>query len=87
MEYQRRTVLGDENMTRFKVGNRVLVMPTIFHRHVGDEGTVSRLMPHKSGKRTLDRYEVEFPNGENCILWDIQLSAGMRDEGDFYKSL
>lgn len=74
-------------MPRFKVGNRVLVMPTIFHRHVGDEGTVSRLMPHKSGKRTLDRYEVEFANGENCILWDIQLTAELRDEVEHRKSL
>jgi len=60
-------------MPRFETGARVLVRSTIFNRHVGDEGSISKVIPHKSGKRTLDKYEVEFPDGDKSVFWDIQL--------------
>ena len=60
-------------MPRFELGARVLVRSTIFNGHVGDEGSISKVIPHKSGKRTLDKYEVEFADGEKSLFWDIQL--------------
>jgi hypothetical protein len=60
-------------MPRFEFGTRVSVTSTIFSRYEGDEGIVSRVIAHRRGKRTLDKYEVEFADGTRRIFWDIQL--------------
>jgi hypothetical protein len=62
-------------MPRLEIGAEVLVRPTIFSRYVGHYGLISRVIPHKTRKHTLDKYEVTFENGEISTFWDIQLEA------------
>ena len=66
-------------MPRFEMGTRVTVLETIASPHVGQEGRITQVIVHKSGKYTLDKYEVEFATGEKSVFWDIQLADVMRN--------
>jgi len=66
-------------MPRFEVGTRVTVLETIASPHVGQEGLITQVIVHKSGKYTLDKYEVEFAAGQKSLFWDIQLAHVMRE--------
>jgi hypothetical protein len=68
---------GVPTMPRFKNGSRVQVLPTIFNRHNGFQGDITEVVAHKTGKQTLDKYEVQFANGERSVFWDIQLAPAL----------
>jgi hypothetical protein len=66
---------AEVEMPRLEIGTEVLVRSTIFSRYVGHYGLISGVIPHKTRKHTLDKYEVTFENGEISTFWDIQLQA------------
>jgi hypothetical protein len=60
---------------RFKIGDRVKILPVIETAFVGLEGTVRQVLPHDRDIITLDRYGVEFDWGETQSFYDAQLTA------------
>jgi len=64
-------------MHRFEMGAAVRIRDVNFSHRVGQRGHVIDIKPHRRGIRTLDKYVVEFSNGEKKEFWGIQLeSAG-----------
>ena len=61
-------------MTRFKVGDRVRILPVVATPFVGLEGTVHEVLPHDRDITTLDRYAVVFEWGEKQTFYDAQLA-------------
>jgi len=60
-------------MHRFERGAKVRVRDVIFSKHVGQRGHVIEIKPRRRGPRTLDKYVVQFSDGEKKEFWDIQL--------------
>lgn len=61
-------------MTRFKVGDRVKVLPIPATPFGGLQGTVHEVLPHDRHITTLDRYLVRFEWGETQLFYDAQLT-------------
>ena len=64
-------------MPRFETGTQVRVLETISSLYQGQQGRITEVIVHKSGKYSLDKYEVEFATGERSVFWDIQLATMM----------
>jgi hypothetical protein len=69
-------------MARFAIGARVIILPTIFSRYTGSPGQVTRVMAHRTGKQSLDKYEIALPGEKKAVFWDIQL-APLTSKGKF----
>jgi hypothetical protein len=64
-------------MPRFETGTQVRVLETISSQYTGQQGRITQVIVHRSGKYSLDKYEVEFASGERSVFWDIQLALEM----------
>ena len=62
-------------MTRFEVGDRVKILPTVATPFVGLDGTVHEILPHARDITTLHRYVVVFGWGEKQAFYDAQLAG------------
>jgi len=60
---------------RFKVGDRVKILPVVKTPFIGLEGTVRDVLADHRFITTLDRYAVEFGWGETQSFYDVQLAA------------
>lgn len=65
-------------MSKFQVGQKVLVTGPISTKHRDREATVIDVKPNtytRPGVTSLDKYVVQFPEGEQVTFFDIQLMA------------
>ena len=63
-------------MSKFKVGQKVVIIGSIATRHRGREATVICVKPtaHTTpGVTSLDKYVVQFDGGGQSTLFEIQL--------------
>ena len=61
-------------MPRFKVGDRVKILPVSATPFVGLEGTIDEVLPNNRDITMLDRYTVIFKWGEKQSFYDVQLA-------------
>jgi hypothetical protein len=61
--------------TRFSLGDKIRILPTIATRFIGQTGTVVDIQMSRR-TRTLDKYLVTFGTSEQHLFWDIQLTFG-----------
>ena len=65
-------------MSRFQLGQKVLITSAISTKHQGREATVINVQPSKHsrpGVTSLDKYTVRFEDGDQVEFYDIQLMA------------
>ena len=65
-------------MSRFQIGENVFVRCAITTRHCNSEATVIsvEISPHsRPGVSSLDKYIVQFSNGERGEFYDIHLAS------------
>ena len=65
-------------MSRFQLGQKVVVTGPINTKHRDREATVIAVHPSKHarpGTTSLDKYVVQFENGDQVEFFDIQLAA------------
>ena len=70
-------------MSRFHLGQKVLVAGTTTRKHQGREATVIKVQPEKSarpGVTSLDRYIVRFDDGDQAEFYDLQLILASEKE-------
>ena len=60
-------------MPRFKLGDRVRIVPTEHTPFANLEATVQKIQLHDRGITTLDRYVVVLKWGEEQTFYDVQL--------------
>jgi hypothetical protein len=71
-------------VSRFHVGQKVLITGPIATKYQGREGMVIRVQPSthaRPGVTSLDKYVVRFEDGDQAEFWDIQLMAAPEGEG------
>jgi hypothetical protein len=73
-------------LSRFQLGQKVLITGLIITKHRGREATVMHVEPSRHtrpGVTSLDKYVVWFDGGDQAEFWDIQLmaAAGTKEEG------
>ena len=62
-------------MPRFKIGDRVLVLPQYGRFYAANAGTVVSVTPDELGRFMFDQYVVEFsPNSRQTVL-DLRLTG------------
>jgi hypothetical protein len=59
---------------RFKVGNRVEVLPTIISRFCGRTGVIIAVSVNQYA-RNLDKYTVRFEDASVNVFWEFQLKG------------
>ena len=62
-------------MPRFRLGDRVRILPNTATPFVNLQGTIHDIQPHQLNVRTLDRYIVTFEWGERQPFYDAQLGT------------
>ena len=62
-------------MPRFKIGDRVRILPGMATQFVNLQGIVRDFKPHNLNVTTLDRYMVMFEWGESQSFYDAQLAG------------
>ena len=60
-------------MSRFKVGDRVLVLPDYSRMYRADGGVVVGVKPDRLGRFGLDEYLIEFPPNLRRSVLDLRL--------------
>ena len=60
-------------MSRFKVGDRIMILSVVHTSFVGLEGTIVEVRAQERNINVLDRYTVVFAWGEKQIFYDVQL--------------
>jgi transcription antitermination factor NusG len=60
-------------MDKFKVGDRVKILPGVATPFVGFEGIIYRIQPHDGGVATMDRHIVEFGRREKRSFYSLEL--------------
>jgi hypothetical protein len=68
-------------MPRFATGDCVRILALIATRHVGGLGMIKAAKYNSRQNATLDKYLVEFEDGQQSWFWSIQLNR----EGDQQK--
>ena len=63
-----------ESMPRFKLGDRIKVIPTN-SAFSGVPGIVEEIVPHPKNLSQLDSYVVRFAWGERQKFWDAELES------------
>jgi hypothetical protein len=65
-------------VSRFQLGQKVLIGGSITTKHRGREGIVIKVQPSRQtppGGTSLDKYIVRFQGGDQVEFYDIQLIA------------
>ena|ERR1051326_2060514 len=62
-------------MSRFKVGDRVLILPQYRRLYPGDAGTVIGLKPDRFGRSDLDEYLVAFSPTLKKVVLDCRVAG------------
>ena len=60
-------------MSKFKVGDRVKILPGVAIPFVGREGTIYGVQPHDGGITTMDRHIVVFDKRERRSFYSVEL--------------
>lgn len=60
-------------MSKFKVGDRVRILPGTAIPFVGLEGTVYGVQPHEGGITSMDRHIVVFDRREKRSFYSAEL--------------
>jgi hypothetical protein len=63
-------------VSRFKLGDRVLVATSLTTEHGNRQGTVIDVIPGRQSPRgatALDKYSVQFDDGTEFQFYDLQL--------------
>ena len=69
-------------MPRFHLDERVLITGSITTKHRGREAAVLIVQPSRHtrpGVTSLDKYIVQFGDGDQAEFWDIQLMAAPQE--------
>ena len=61
-------------MPRFATGDSVRILTVIATRHAGRLGMVKTAKYNSRQNATLDKYLVEFEDGQQSWFWSIQLN-------------
>ena len=61
------------SMSKFKVGDRVKILPGVAIPFVGMEGTIYGVQPHNGGITTMDRHIVVFERSERRSFYSAEL--------------
>jgi hypothetical protein len=70
-------------MSRFKIGDKVLIGGSIMSKHRNRKGTVVGVHPStrtRPGVTSLDKYTVRFDDRKEFQFYDNQLIADKNDE-------
>lgn len=60
-------------MQRFVAGDHVKILGLMANKYAGTTGIVKSAKYNSRDRSTLDKYLVEFENGEQAWFWSIQL--------------
>jgi len=60
-------------MAKFKVGDRVKILPGVATPFVGSEGIIAEVAPHDGGITTMDRHIVVFERREKRSFYSQEL--------------
>ena len=60
-------------MVKFKVGDRVKILPGVATPFVGSEGIIDAVTPHDGGITTMDRHTVVFDRREKRSFYSREL--------------
>ena len=66
-------------MSKFKVGDRVKILPGTAIPFVGVEGTIYGVQPHAGGITTMDRHIVVFERREKRSFYSSELQHVEKD--------
>lgn len=61
-------------MAKYKVGDRVKILPGVATPFVGAEGIIDGLQPHSGGIATMDRLIVKFERREKRAFYSSELA-------------
>ena len=61
-------------MTKFKVGDRVKVLPGVATPFVGVEGIIDEVQPHDGGIESMARHIVRFERREKRSFYCLELA-------------
>jgi hypothetical protein len=59
---------------RFKVGDRVEILPAMINRFSGRTGVIIAVGMNRYA-RNLDKYTVRFEDGPESVFWEFQLKG------------
>jgi hypothetical protein len=72
--YYGSSLIGElSTMSKFKVGDRVRILPGTAIPFVGVEGTIYGVQPHDGGITTMDRHIVVFERREKRSFYSSEL--------------
>jgi hypothetical protein len=72
------TLVKEVNVSRFQLGQKVVITGSITTKHRDREAMVINVQPSrhsKPGVTSLDKYVVRFEDGDQVEFYDIQLMA------------
>ena len=69
--------LRKEEMSRFRIGDRIKVLSVVATPFAGLQGDVVEVVSQPQNIVALDRYTVVFAWGEKQIFFDIQLERAI----------
>ena len=61
-------------MPRYRIGDRIKILPESATLFAGFEAIIQEIRPHKRGITELDSYIVLFQGGERHMFYDVQLA-------------
>ena len=68
------SLIGEQSaMSKFKIGDRVKILPGAAVPFICVEGTIYGVQPHTGGITTMDRHIVEFDRREKRSFYSAEL--------------
>jgi transcription antitermination factor NusG len=67
-------------MAKFKVGDRVKILPGVATPFIGSEGIIDKLQPHLGGIVTMNRLIVKFERSEKRSFYSSELAHVNKSE-------
>ena len=67
-------------MAKFKVGDRVKILPGVATPFVGYQGIIDERQPHDGGIATMDRLIVKFERREKRSFYSVELAHVKKSE-------
>ena len=67
-------------MAKFKIGDRVRILPGVATPFVGVEGVIDDVQPHDGGITTMDRHIVMFGRREKRSFYSVELAHVVKPE-------
>ena len=61
-------------MDKFKVGDRVKILPGVGTPFVGAEGNIHKIQANDQGRETMDRHIVVFERREKRLFYRTELA-------------